>query len=93
MRLLALRTILVASDLTPTSDVATRAALDLGRASGAALHVVHVPTDGIDLDADGEHRARYLSELDIALRRIGAGEHEFAMHIAKGEAPSAIAAD
>jgi nucleotide-binding universal stress UspA family protein len=91
MRLLELRTILVASDLTPASDVATRAALDLGRASGAALHVVHVPPDGTDLGADGEHRARCLSELDVALRRIGAGEHEFAMHLATGEAPPAIA--
>src|SRR6478672_10087185 len=91
MRLLALRTILVASDLAPTSDVAIRAALDLARAVGAALHVVHVPADGTDLDPDGEHRARHLSELDIALRRLGAREHEFAMHIAKGEASSAIA--
>jgi nucleotide-binding universal stress UspA family protein len=91
MRLLALRTILVASDLTPTSDVATRTALDLSRASGAALHVVHVPTDDADLDADGEHRARNLGELDIALGRMRAGEHDFAMHVANGEAPSAIA--
>ena len=90
MRLLTLRTILVASDLTPISDVATRTAVDLSRASGAALHVVHVATADAEPLAD-DRRAEYLAELDMALRRIGARGGDYAMHITTGEAPSSIA--
>lgn len=90
MRLLALRTILVASDLTPTSDGAIRTALDLSRASGAAPHLVHVVTDDADTAADGGHRAEHLADLVIALRRVGAREADFAMHIATGDTPSSI---
>ncbi len=90
MRLLTLRTILVASDLTPTSDGAVRTALDLSRASGAGLHVVHVAAATDDQLAEDGRRADYLSRLDIALRSIGAREGDFALHIATGKPPSSI---
>jgi nucleotide-binding universal stress UspA family protein len=90
MRLLTLQTILVASDLTPTSDGAVQTALDLSRASGAALHAIHVAAGTDDRLAEDGRRADYLTRLDIAARGIGAREGDFAMHIATGEPPSSI---
>src|SRR3954465_15536011 len=90
MRLLALRTILVASDLTPASDGAVRTALALSRAAGATLHVVHVAADTHDKPLADDRRAHYRSTLDSAVRAIGAKDDEVAIHIATGEPPPAI---
>ena len=90
MRLLPVRAILVASDLTPTSDAATRTALNLSRASGASLHVVHVAS-GDDPVTKSDPRAQYLRELTDALGRVGARDDEYELDIATGDPPSAIA--
>ncbi|MGH7617118.1 MAG: universal stress protein [Gemmatimonadaceae bacterium] len=90
MRLLALRTILVASDLTAGSDAAARTALDLSRASGAELHVIHIADRNDDILIGDSHRAEYLAKLDVAMRRIGAREGDFAMHVADGDVPASI---
>src|SRR6185436_16408838 len=90
MRLLALRTILVASDLTSTSDGAVRTALDLSRASGAVLHVVHVMPGTDDRLADDRLRADHLSRIEVELQGIGAREGDFASHIATGDPRSSI---
>ena len=47
MRLLMLRTVLVATDLTPASEVALDTARRLSEASGAKLRVVHVHAAGV----------------------------------------------
>jgi nucleotide-binding universal stress UspA family protein len=89
MRLLELRTILVASDLTAASHAAIRTAVDLSRASGAALHVVHV-TAAADDSLDEENRRTHDGErLDTELRRFGDGEFE--RHLASGEPAASIA--
>jgi nucleotide-binding universal stress UspA family protein len=91
MRLLSMRAILVASDLTPTSDAAIRTALNLSRACGASLHVIHV-AGGDDHVTTSGRRAEYLTELGDSLRRAGAVDHEGELNIASGDPPSAIAA-
>ena len=90
MRLLELRTILVASDLTASSSAAIRTAVALSRASGAALHVVHVATDTDDGLEDENRRTHDLSRLDAELRGFEAGEGAFATHLVSGEPAIAI---
>lgn len=90
MRLLELRTILVASDLTATSDAAVRTALDLSRATGAVLHVVHVVPGTDDQLDDENRRTHYLTMLDAELRGVGAREGDFASHVGRGEPASSI---
>ena len=63
--------------------------MDLSRASGASLHVVHVAAGNDDLLAE-DRRADSARELDIGLRRTGAREGDFATHIVTGEPPSSI---
>ena len=90
MRLLPARAILVASDLTPTSDAATRTALSLSRASGASLHVLHVASGDVPITKAGR-RAEYVSELSDSMGRVGARDDECELDIATGDPPSAIA--
>ena len=78
MRLLALKTILVATDGGETSLPGLRAAVDLAAAAGASLHVVHVAaTDASDAASD----------LDRSLRGIVAKKH-----VLSGEPADAIRA-
>jgi nucleotide-binding universal stress UspA family protein len=91
MRLLELRTILVATDLTAASHAAMRTAVDLSRASGAALHVVHVAPDPDDQLADDDRRAHYVEALAAELDRVGATDGDVTTHLAGGEPASAIA--
>jgi nucleotide-binding universal stress UspA family protein len=90
MLLLAARTILVASDLAPTSDAAVRAAVDLSRASGAALHAVHVAALD-DLLREGGGVLDYSGDLRETLRQAGAQNGEGEIHSAAGDAALAIA--
>lgn len=78
MRLLALKTILVATDGDDTSLLGVRAAVGLAAAAGASLHVVHVAA----ADASGAPDV-----LDRSLRNIDAK-----MHVLSGEPADAIRA-
>jgi nucleotide-binding universal stress UspA family protein len=91
MRLLEVRTILVASDLTDVSHAAVQTAVDLSRASGAALHVVHVAPDTDDSVDDEDRRTRQLGRLDAELHGVGATEGEFECHLVSGEPAASIA--
>ncbi len=82
MRLLALKTILVASDLTETSDAALRAASALSSASGSGLHVVHVAGGVV---AETGRRAEYRQELELSLARVGLQAKEARVHVVPGD--------
>jgi nucleotide-binding universal stress UspA family protein len=78
MRLLALKTVLVATENDETSLLGIRAAADLAAAAGASLHVVHVAA----ADTSGA-----LDVLDRSMRGIDAK-----MHVLSGEPVDAIRA-
>lgn len=78
MRLLALKTILVAAETDETSLLGIRAAADLAAAAGASLHVVHVAA----ADTSGA-----LDALERSMRGIDAK-----MHVLSGEPVDAIRA-
>lgn len=89
MRLLSLRTVVAATDLTPASDPAIKTALRLAGAAGAALHVVHVAPSA-DLAADMTQREHYIQDVHAAVGRAGVAEHGHTVHILSGDAPTAI---
>ncbi|MEO8580057.1 MAG: universal stress protein [Gemmatimonadales bacterium] len=71
MRLLKLETILVATDLTETSDAAVETAMRLADAAGARLHVAHVASAKDEPITDDGHRAEYEQEIKKTLERAG----------------------
>jgi universal stress protein E len=95
VRLLTLRTVLVATDLDPSSDVALDSAHRLARASGAGLHVAHVtePADGV---AGTSARAEATdADVRAALRRAGVGAShatDVKVHVLPGVPADAIRA-
>ncbi|HEU4997277.1 MAG TPA: universal stress protein [Gemmatimonadaceae bacterium] len=91
VRLLTLKRILVATDLTETSDAALLSAGRLATAAGAALHVVHVTRDR---EAPISHTGRswkYAREIEHGMRRAGVARCPWHNHIFSGNAPYAIA--
>ena len=91
MRLLSLRTVIAATDLTPASDAALETALRLAAGAGTALHVVHIAPSA-DLAADKAKRDEYTHDLEEAIRRSGVATDQHTIHILSGHAPSAITA-
>ena len=67
MRLIELRTILVATDLTETSLGAIVTASRLADAVGGALHIVHVAPDECELSAAAGRRAEYDRAMENAV--------------------------
>lgn len=92
MRPLALATVLVATDLSPSSDIALETAHHLANAAGAALHVVHV--SGPRSPKENSHSAREARSLALAavVRRAGIPERRAMMHDVSGSPADAIRA-
>jgi nucleotide-binding universal stress UspA family protein len=84
MRLLKLKTVLVATDLEPSSDAALETAAALADAAGAKLHIAHVSApDGTNTegrDSYSDTRAR----LATTLRRVGLPVQFDNVHITAG---------
>ncbi|MEO5814088.1 MAG: universal stress protein [Gemmatimonadaceae bacterium] len=89
MRLLTLETILVATDLTETSDAAIETAVRLADAAGASLHVTHVASPEDDLATETGRRADYEHTIGEALERAG-GTTQPTIHLISGEPRRAI---
>lgn len=81
MQILALNTVLVATDLRDTSLPAIEAARGLAKASGGTLHVVHVGAGEV---SDGKATHEQLGRAGIPL-------DEAAVHTVRGEPGDAIA--
>jgi nucleotide-binding universal stress UspA family protein len=73
MRLLRLDTLLVADDLTATSEAALRTGAALRDAAGAALHVVHAAPPGVGMTALAGIRAEFLESIKASTARAGIG--------------------
>ena len=82
MRLLALRTVLVATDLDGASAAAIETAHNLATAAGAALHVVHVTREG--------STPAVLDAVDEFLRRGGVVPGARHIHVLNGDPAHAI---
>ena len=90
MRLLTLKTILVATDLTETSTAAVATAARLADAAGATLHVVHVAPDRSEADRASDHPSEYESAFDRTLA-VAKTATLPQTHLLSGEPPSAVA--
>jgi universal stress protein E len=86
MRLLTLKSILVATDLDDSAFPAAVAGVRLAGASGASLHLLHVTVSGDDQAA----RARADAELSALLERAGAGRDVATIHVLGGDPGFAI---
>jgi len=82
MRLLRLKTVLIAIDLDETGSGALRTAEMVAEAAGAALHVVHV--------SDSRDEGGTVTELHATLRRTGLAIDEAATHVVAGDPAQAI---
>jgi nucleotide-binding universal stress UspA family protein len=91
VRLLTLRKILVATDLTETSDAALVTGGRLAGAAGAALHVVHVTSERDAPSASTGLRTEYTHEIGKGMRRAGVDGLPWHTHIVGGDAPREIA--
>lgn len=80
MRMLRLRTIVAATDLSESSDVALDAAAQLAAAAGAALHVVFVSANSQQGKA----------EVRRALERTGAAPRDLSIHVVPGDPRTTI---
>ncbi len=89
MRLLTLETILVATDLTETSDAAVETAMRLADAAGAKLHVTHVSSPPDAQTTETGRQAEYQREIAKALERVG-GTTQPTIHLVSGEPSRAI---
>jgi nucleotide-binding universal stress UspA family protein len=81
MRLLTLKTVLVATDLDDSSLVALSTAKELAEAAGAKLHVIHVSEAGESTEA-----------VQSVLERAKLQPGEAALHVVGGEPARAISA-
>jgi nucleotide-binding universal stress UspA family protein len=88
MRLIELRTILVATDLTETSVGAIVTASRLADAVGAALHIVHVAPNESELSAAAGRRAEYERAMENAVDPAGGTQPQ--RHLMFGEPHRAI---
>ena len=92
MRPLAIRTVLAATDLTASSDVALDSAYRLATAAGAALHVVHVYPSASSEERDLLHREKHAGEIGAVLHRAGIPERRAKVHAVPGSPADAIRA-
>jgi nucleotide-binding universal stress UspA family protein len=89
MRLLQLKTVLVADDLTATSEPALRTAAALREGAGASLHVVHVAAPTTAMAAKNGIRAEFMQGIrESAARALG--EDDYTPHVLSGAVPEAI---
>jgi nucleotide-binding universal stress UspA family protein len=91
MRLLNLKTVLVADDLVATSEVALRTAAALRDGSGATLHVAHVAPPTAPMAARGGVRAEFVQSMEDNARAAGVGR-AYTPHVLEGSVPEAISA-
>ena len=91
MRLLTLRTVLVATDLTTTSHLALEAGRMLAAAAGATLHVAHVAPAGDQPAPEDMANAAHAHGLRAALAHADAPVADERFHILTGEPAPAIA--
>jgi nucleotide-binding universal stress UspA family protein len=91
MRLLIIRTVLVATDLEPSSRDALETAHRLATLAGASLHAVHVMAPA---RAGGSETARGKAVEDVraALRGAGVAEEHATVHVVPGAPAEAIRA-
>jgi len=92
MRPLALTTILAATDLGTSSDLALDSAHRLATASGAVLHVVHVYPPASGEESEPMRRETFAREIDRALRRAGIPQRRAKVHAEPGSPADAIRA-
>lgn len=95
MRPLALATVLVATDLSRSSDIALETGNRLADAAGATLHVVHVREPSAreaDESSSRESRDSPTHELESVLRRAGIPERRARAHTVTGSPADAIRA-
>lgn len=78
MRLLTLKTVLVATDLSESSLAALQTASTLAAAAAASLHVVHVPT------------AAMRGDVRATLRKAGLDARDVKVHVVPGAPADAI---
>ena len=90
MRLLALRNILVATELDEAAVPAIVAASRLADAAGASLHLVCALPPPDDQHGRGTGSAEATDALSAILRRAGAAADEAQIHVPLGDPPSAI---
>jgi nucleotide-binding universal stress UspA family protein len=91
VRLLHLKTILAATDLTKTSDSAARSAERLASAAGASLHVAHVAPESAGIVGTGGVRAEYAQTLGETMARLGISTG-YTPHVPVGAPVSELAA-
>ena len=89
MRLLKLDTLLVADDLTATSEAALRTGAALRDAAGAALHVVHAAPPGVGMTALAGIRAEFLQSIEASTARAGIGS-TYTPHVLAGPVAESI---
>ena len=90
MRLLKLETVLVATDLEPSSDSALVSAARLADAAGAKLHVAHVsPDPTAEGHADSSAEAE---RMEAAIERAGLSGRKHRVHLLSGSIAPALAA-
>src|SRR3712207_7645440 len=83
MRLLTLRTVLVATDLEPSSDAALDSAHRLAASADATLHLIHAFPDPRDRDRSADAVRR-------VLRRAGVSVDDARLHLIPGSPADAI---
>lgn len=91
MRLLQLRTVVVAHDLTPTSDAALRTAAAFAEHAGASVHVAHVAPPETGMMAQTGRRSEFMAEIDDAAKRARITT-PFTPHVLEGDPAAAMAA-
>jgi nucleotide-binding universal stress UspA family protein len=91
MRLLHLKTVLVADDLVATSEAALRTAAALRDGSGATLHIAHVAPPTTPMAAKGGVRAEFIQSIEDNALRAGVGR-AYTPHVLAGSVPEAIGA-
>jgi nucleotide-binding universal stress UspA family protein len=91
MRPLAIRTVLAATDLSASSDLAVGCAYRLASAAGAALHIVHVyPSAASEEERELPGREAHAREVDAVLQRAGIPERRVKVHAVPGSPAEAI---
>jgi len=90
MRLLQLKTVLAADDLTATSEPALQVAAALRDGAGATLHLAHVAPPDIQMAAKGGIRAEFVASMKAAAERAGVGG-DYTTHVLTGSNAEAIA--
>jgi nucleotide-binding universal stress UspA family protein len=88
MRPLALRTVLVATDLDRSGDAALDTGARLASAAGASLHVVHVVAPAQAGDVGG--RGTTADEVMAAVRRVTGSDASAKVHVVPGTPADAI---